>query len=44
MTFLVNRKYIKNGERYGEFVARANIHLMRIDDEEYLKKWLEFIK
>ena len=44
MTFLVNKKFIKNGERYAEFSRNANIHLKRINDEEYLNKWLEFMK
>lgn len=40
MKFLVSENYILNGEKFVNFTENSSIHLIRVDDEEYFKRWL----
>ena len=44
MNFLISEGHIRNKDRYIEFARKFNTQLMKINDSQYFKHWLEFMK
>ena len=44
MIFLVDGEYVDSGENYLNFTSKAEAHLEKGEEEEYFKKWFEFMK
>ena len=44
MKYLIEKEFISNSQQYAKFTATANKSLMEMNDEEYMKQWLEFMK